>query len=80
MSSSYQRLVALSAGLKYAKKDKLDENLLTRVGILRNPSYNITLDKHLWVFQCLEAASEVVNAFVRRLFVTAEQSEPFLVH
>ncbi|KAI5992997.1 hypothetical protein EDD15DRAFT_2268871 [Pisolithus albus] len=53
MSSAYQRLVALSAGLKYAKVDEIGENSFLR--------------------RCLEAASDVVNAFVRRLFVTPEQ-------
>lgn len=53
MSCPYQRLVALSAGLKYAKADEIRENS--------------------FLLRCLEAASDVVNAFVRRLFVTSEQ-------
>ncbi|KAI6125630.1 hypothetical protein EDD16DRAFT_1557742 [Pisolithus croceorrhizus] len=53
MSSAYQRLVALSAGLKYAKVDEIGDNS--------------------FLPRCLDAASDVVNAFVRRLFVTSEQ-------
>lgn len=53
MSFAYQRLVALSAGLKYAKADELEESAFLE--------------------RCLEAACGVVNAFVRRLFVTSEQ-------
>ncbi|KAL4064986.1 hypothetical protein V8B97DRAFT_2105687 [Scleroderma yunnanense] len=53
MAFAYQRLVALSAGLKYAKTGELAESAFLE--------------------RCLEAACDVVNAFVRRLFVTPEQ-------
>lgn len=53
MAFAYQRLVALSAGLRYAKEEEIGENS--------------------FLLRCLEAASDVVNAFVRRLFVTSEQ-------
>ncbi|KAH7884540.1 hypothetical protein F5I97DRAFT_1468711 [Phlebopus sp. FC_14] len=53
MAFAYSRLVALSAGLKYAKEDQLD--------------------KHSFLMRCLDAATDVVNAFVRRLFPTPDK-------
>lgn len=73
MIYAYSRLVALSAGLKHAKEGQLDENtFIMRVSARCPPDI---FPVFTIPYQCLEAASDVVNAFVRRLFPTPERSE-----
>ena len=71
MAYAYARLVALSTGLKHAKDGQLNENTF----IMRVRRCYLSGSSALTVsYKCFEAASDIVNAFVRRLFPTPERS------